>query len=103
MKYRLFLAGMLLVSGSHAESLDEERRAELDRLLRQDCGSCHGIQLGGGLGPALTPSRMRQRSPEYLRDAIRDGIPGTAMPPWAPLLSEADIAYLVQALRERQM
>lgn len=102
MKYRLFLAGALIVSGSQAESLDEERRAELDHLLRHDCGSCHGIQLEGGLGPALTPSRMRQRSAEYLRDAIREGIPGTAMPPWGPLLSEADIAYLVHALRERR-
>lgn len=45
---------------------------------------------------------MRKRSPEYLRDAIREGIPGTAMPPWGPLLSDTDIAYLAEALRSER-
>lgn len=98
-RYPTILAGALVVGASHAAGLDDDRRAELDHLLRHDCGSCHGLRLEGGLGPALTPSDMRKRSPEYLRAAIRDGIPGTAMPPWGPLLSEVDIAYLVQALR----
>ncbi len=103
MSFRVILAGMLLVGAAQAGDLDDERRAELEHLLRHDCGSCHGLRLEGGLGPALTPERMRKRSPEYLRDAIREGIPGTAMPPWGPLLSEADIAYLAEALRgERQ-
>lgn len=103
MRFRAILAGMLLVGAAQAGELDGERRAELEHLLRHDCGSCHGLRLEGGLGPALTPERMRKRSPEYLRDAIREGIPGTAMPPWGPLLSEADIAYLAEALRgERQ-
>lgn len=100
MIFRTFLAGMLLVSTAQAADLDDDRRAELEHLLRHDCGSCHGLRLKGGLGPALTPERMRKRSPEYLRDAIREGIPGTAMPPWGALLSEADIAYLAEALRE---
>lgn len=99
MRFRTILAGMLLVGAAQAGELDGERRAELEHLLRHDCGSCHGLRLEGGLGPALTPERMRKRSPEYLRDAIREGIPGTAMPPWGPLLSEADIAYLAEALR----
>lgn len=99
MKGRVVLAGLLLASGSHAAGLDDERRAELDHLLRHDCGSCHGLRLEGGLGPALTPARMRELSPEYLRSAIREGVPGTAMPPWGPLLSEHDIAYLTEALR----
>lgn len=99
MIFRIIVAGMLLISAARAGDLDDTRRAELEHLLRHDCGSCHGLRLEGGLGPALTPERMRKRSPEYLRDAIREGIPGTAMPPWGPLLSEADIAYLAEALR----
>lgn len=99
MRYGAILVGALLAAGAQAEDLDEQRRAELDHLLRHDCGSCHGLRLEGGLGPPLTPERMRKRSPEYLRDAIREGIPGTAMPPWGPLLSDADIAYLAAALR----
>lgn len=103
MRYVVLLVGMLLAGAARAEGLDEDRRAELDHLLRHDCGSCHGLRLEGGLGPALTPELMRKRSPEYLRDAIREGIPGTAMPPWGPLLSDADIAYLAELLRgERQ-
>lgn len=99
MRCRVLVAGAILAGAAQAEALDEDRRGELERLLLHDCGSCHGLRLEGGLGPALTPSAMRKKSPEYLRAAIRDGIPGTAMPPWGPLLSEADIAYLVQALR----
>lgn len=102
MKYRPLLVGALLAAGAQADGLDSDRRAELDHLLRHDCGSCHGLQLKGGLGPALTPERMRKRSPEYLRDAIREGIPGTAMPPWGPLLSDAEIAYLAERLRGEQ-
>jgi len=82
-----------------ADGLDPGRRAELDHLLRHDCGSCHGLQLEGGLGPALTAFRMRKQNRDYLRAAIREGIPGTAMPPWGPLLSNAEIDYLVDRLR----
>ncbi|WP_408065686.1 c-type cytochrome [endosymbiont of unidentified scaly snail isolate Monju] len=31
-------------------------------------------------------------------DTIRNGRPGTAMPPWGPILSDADIAWLVDRL-----
>jgi len=98
----MVLAGLLAAGAVNAGELDEARRAELDHLLQHDCGSCHGLELKGGLGPALTPSRMRERSLEYLRAAIREGIPGTAMPPWGPLLSEPDIAYLARALQEKR-
>jgi cytochrome c55X len=102
MSWRLIFLGMLLAVGADAAGLDDERRGELDHLLRHDCGSCHGLSMQGGLGPALTPARMQERSDAYLRAAIRDGIPGTAMPPWGPLLSDADIAYLAATLREKQ-
>lgn len=99
MRLAVFVVGALVIGSVHAAELDENRRAELDHLLRHDCGSCHGLRLEGGLGPALTPERMRKRSAEYLRAAIREGIPGTAMPPWEALLSDADIAYLAAALQ----
>lgn len=102
MKWCFILLSVLLAGGVKAAGLDDERRAELDHLLRHDCGSCHGLYLGGGLGPALTPERMRERTFEYLSNAIRDGVPGTAMPPWGPLLSNTDIAYLATTLREER-
>ena len=30
---------------------DVARQKELVRMVRQDCGSCHGLYLTGGLGP----------------------------------------------------
>src|SRR5690554_7420036 len=33
-------------------------RRQLEHLLLQDCGSCHGLRLTGGLGPAITPEAL---------------------------------------------
>ena len=38
-----------------------ERMAELGNLLEQDCGSCHGLQRAGGLGPPLTAALLGER------------------------------------------
>ncbi|RMF37220.1 MAG: cytochrome c, partial [Alphaproteobacteria bacterium] len=59
----------------------------LARLVHQDCGSCHGMTLKGGLGPDIRPERMIRFSTDDLKALILDGIPGTPMPPWRPLLS----------------
>ena len=45
----------LLAGGSAvAQVPGGAREAQLVRMVRQDCGSCHGMTLAGGLGPALT-------------------------------------------------
>jgi cytochrome c55X len=77
---------------------DAARQAELRNLLQQDCGSCHGLTLKGGLGPALLPENLAGKPRELLLNTVRYGRPGTAMPPWGPLLSETDIAWLVDRL-----
>ncbi len=74
------------------------RQAELRDLLLQDCGSCHGMTLKGGLGPALTPEALAGKSPQALRQTIVEGRPGTPMPPWGGLLSDEDIDWLVKIL-----
>jgi cytochrome c55X len=86
---------------SLAGSLDSERKNELEYLLRQDCGSCHGMTLNGGLGPALTTTALQDKPRVYLKNTIRDGHPGTPMPPWGGVLSEQDIDYLVEILKPR--
>lgn len=96
------LCACLVAGPPNALAVDEGRRAELDHLLQHDCGSCHGLQLKGGLGPALTAEQMQLRSLPYLRAVIRNGVPGTTMPPWGPLLSDADIDYLARTLHEKQ-
>lgn len=75
-----------------------ERQKELVRLVRQDCGSCHGMTLQGGLGPALVPAALHDKPPEGLAATIYYGRPGTPMPPWRQFMSEAEAAWIVQKL-----
>ena len=79
---------------------DAARQREIVRLLRQDCGSCHGMRLTGGLGPPLTPQALRDKPSDSLVATIVGGRAGTAMPPWRPFLSEAEAVWLVARLRE---
>lgn len=74
------------------------RQSELAHLVRHDCGSCHGMTLNGGLGPALTPQTLAHKPATYLTRVILDGRPGTAMPGWHLLLSEAEAAWIVDRL-----
>ncbi|MEE9319704.1 MAG: cytochrome c [Granulosicoccus sp.] len=95
----------LLLSSSFAlfaDDIDAKRSAELRNLLYQDCGSCHGMRLTGGLGPALTLDIMKTRPREYLFATIRDGRPETPMPAWQNLLNDADINWLVTYLQTQK-
>jgi cytochrome c55X len=76
----------------------DPRDARLIRLVRQDCGSCHGMTLQGGLGPPLVPATLRERPIASLVATVRDGRPGTAMPGWRSLLSEEDVEWIVTQL-----
>lgn len=81
-----------------AAPIPPERAAELEHMVLQDCGSCHGLTRKGGLGSPLTPEALADRQPEGLALIILDGIPGTAMPPWRPLISETDAAWIAEYL-----
>lgn len=74
------------------------RQQELIHLVRQDCGSCHGLRLSGGLGLPLTPEALRERPAAGLVATILDGRPGTAMPPWRAFLTEAEAEWIVRQL-----
>lgn len=92
----LLFWGLPLLSG--AEQLSADHRAALKDMLLQDCGSCHGLTLKGGLGPALRPENLAGKSRDFLIQTIRQGRPGTAMPPWAPILEDGEIAWIVDQL-----
>lgn len=77
---------------------DDSRRGELVRLVRQDCGSCHGLSLQGGLGPALTPAALRDKPADSLKATILNGRPGTPMPPWSRFMSEAEADWVIARL-----
>lgn len=90
---------LIASAGTAGETLSDTRRAELHDLLIQDCGSCHGLTLHGGLGPALLPQRLQPMPREALINTVLNGRAGTAMPPWSPLLSRDEAAWLVDQLR----
>jgi cytochrome c55X len=74
------------------------RQKELIHLVRQDCGSCHGMTLKGGLGPALLPATLADKPVEGLVATIIGGRPGTPMPPWHRFLAEDEAQWIVAKL-----
>ncbi len=88
-----------IASAPAAEAPAEPRRGALVNMVRQDCGSCHGLTMKGGLGPALLPASLSDKDAEQLRFVILHGRRGTAMPPWSRFLSETEAAWVVELLR----
>ncbi|WP_445156540.1 c-type cytochrome [Halomonas sp. E14] len=93
------LSSAAVLADPRQDAPDLQRQAELETLLYQDCGSCHGMTLRGGLGPALPRDRMEGFSPEALTHIIQHGIPGSAMPGWSALLSDAEARWIAEHLR----
>lgn len=80
--------------------LSPARERELTYLVRQDCGSCHGMTMKGGLGAPLLPETLADKHEDVLAAVILDGMPGTPMPPWRPMLTEAEAVWIARALKE---
>ena len=97
---RFVLLVALLLCGLAQAEPDTQRQQELRHLLVQDCGSCHGMTLKGGLGPSLRPEALRDTPDAILMAAVLEGRPGTPMPPWRGLLSEEDVRWLIALLRK---
>ena len=93
----LALAVAMASASANETGLDTARLAN---LVREDCGSCHGLTLKGGLGKPLTPEHLRVWSHEQLVAIILDGVPGTPMPPWRPLLTEAEVQWIADRLQK---
>lgn len=98
------LLALLLFTGSAAAQptpaqLTPQRISELENFVVQDCGSCHGLTMQGGLGLPLTRERMADFSTESLAYTILEGRPDTPMPPWRGLLDEADAEWIARYLK----
>jgi len=103
MPFRLALALFLLsapavMAEGAPPAPSAERQQQLVHLVRQDCGSCHGMTLQGGLGPSLRPEALRDKPVDSLVATIYGGRPGTPMPPWHRFLSEAEVRWIVERL-----
>lgn len=95
----LMAVACTLQSGTtQAQAPAPQRQEELVHLLRNDCGACHGLLLTGGLGPALRPETLQKKTADSLKQVILQGRPGTAMPGWAPFMTESEAQWLVELL-----
>jgi cytochrome c55X len=94
----LWLSFLLWSATSYAD-VDATRQQHLMNLLKQDCGSCHGMTLKGGLGPALLPENIHDKPDDMLTATILEGRHGTPMPPWKSELSVDDATWIVKQLR----
>src|SRR5690554_2277916 len=89
----------LAITSVQAQAGAPESEAELKNFVIQDCGSCHGLKLKGGLGPPLRPADIEALPEAAISAIIREGVPGTAMPPWKALLTDQQIAWISEQLK----
>ena len=87
-----------LALAAGAQELDLARQQSLIRLVRQDCGACHGMRLTGGLGPALTREALADKPLDAMAATIVHGRPGTPMPPWRNMLSDTEVRWIAEQL-----
>ena len=87
-------------TGSPAGAPPEPRQTELIYRLRQDCGSCHGLTLKGGLGPSLLPAALKGKDEDALVDIILHGVPDRPMPPWSFEVTRAEALWLVRQMKK---
>ncbi len=92
------LSTLMFVHVASAE-VDTARQNELLYFIKHDCGSCHGMTLKGGLGPALLPKTLSVQPKEYLVTTIMEGRKNTAMPPWKTMLSHDDAVWIAEQLQ----
>jgi len=92
------VSALASAADARPEAPDPERARELVHIVRQDCGSCHGLTLKGGLGPALTVEALADKPAEGLVATIIGGRPGTPMPPFSTIVSEPEAEWIVDQL-----
>lgn len=91
---------VLAASGAFAAAPRKARQDELIYRLRQDCGSCHGYTLKGGLGPPLLPAALNGKDSDALAEIIIHGMPDTPMPPWAFEITKDEAVWLVRQMKK---
>lgn len=98
-----FLSTCLILAVSdplHAGEPAASRKMELQNIVLQDCGSCHGITLQGGLGASLRKEDLLDRghTATTLQQVISEGRPAQAMPGWKAILTPSEILWISEAL-----
>lgn len=96
----LLLFSMATAAFAAAGGVTPERQKELHNLVVQDCGSCHGLTMKGGLGKPLLPDTLAAFPDDAVAEVILDGISGTPMPPWRGMITEVEALWIAQHLKK---
>lgn len=94
-----------VVDAGHDAAADDDsgpggplvRGLPVAEFFADSCGGCHGQNREGGTCPTLIPSRF-DKPKSFYADTIDKGRPGTLMPAWGSLLTDEEIAILVDFL-----
>lgn len=75
---------------------------KVETLYKTLCSSCHGAELGGGLGGSLIDDEWKHGGSDVdIATVIREGITDKGMPTWKNALTEEQIRSLVIYIREK--
>lgn len=94
------LASAIAASPAFAGMPSAERQAQLHDMVVQDCGSCHGLTMRGGLGKSLLPADLADTSDQAVAAVILDGVSGTPMPPWRGLIDDDEALWIARLLKQ---
>jgi cbb3-type cytochrome c oxidase subunit III len=100
--FKVLGAGTILLLASLALQANPAPDASAD-LFKQKCSMCHGVD-GKGYAALKTPDFTDPKvqaslTDKQIADTIKNGKPGTAMPPFKNSLSEEQITSLVKYIR----
>ena len=84
------------LAGAHEVGIIQGK--DVNSYYLDSCSGCHGPDRRGATGPALLAQRMTEDDAYYF-DVIKNGKPGTIMPPWGGSLTDDEITELVKFLR----
>lgn len=64
--------------------------------FKSTCASCHGEQLGGGVGPSLVDQTwIHGGKPTDILNTVTNGVAAKGMPTWGPMLGAKRISEVV--------
>jgi len=94
--FAVFLSLLCAPALSAAES-----NSSTDALFQKHCASCHGIDRLGGMGPALLPENLSRLRAKKATHVIKKGRVATQMPAFESLLSDSEVAGLVDYIYQK--
>lgn len=80
MKTLALLLTTVLTTAGLLSAAPTAPEASTVRLFKVKCAGCHGVDGAGGVGASLK-HKLAHHSYAQLCDVIKNGIPGTQMPP----------------------